>query len=377
MTDVTTPAAAEQLRRSPLHERHAALGAKFAAFGGWDMPLEYAGGGVIKEHTAVREAVGVFDVSHLGKARVTGAGAVEFVNSCLTNDLERIEAGKAQYTLCCDETGGVLDDVIAYRYADDHVFLIPNAANTAEVVRRLQAAAPPSVTVTNEHEGYAVLAVQGPRSAAVLAALGLPTDHAYMSFAEAELAGAGVPLVVCRTGYTGEHGYELVVPAAHAVAVWDALLAAGEPEGIRACGLAARDTLRTEMGYPLHGQDLSLQISPVQARLGWAVGWGKPAFWGREALLAEKAAGPRRTLWGLAAIDRGIPRCHMAVYAGDAVVGEVTSGTFSPTRKAGIALALLDTASGLGEGSTVEVDVRGRRSAMRVVKPPFVTPSVK
>jgi aminomethyltransferase len=186
-----------------------------------------------------------------------------------------------------------------------------------------------------------------------------------------------VPLVVCRTGYTGEHGYELVVPAAHALAVWDALLAAGEPEGIRACGLAARDTLRTEMGYPLHGQDLSLEITPVQARLGWAVGWGKPAFWGRAALAAEKAAGPRRTLWGLAAVDRGIPRCHMSVYVGDTVVGEVTSGTFSPTRKAGIALALLDTASGLTEGSTVEVDVRGRRSAMRVVKPPFVTPSVK
>ncbi|SDZ05433.1 aminomethyltransferase [Micromonospora pattaloongensis] len=377
MTDVTAPAATH-LRRSPLHDRHAALGAKFAPFGGWDMPLEYAGGGVIKEHTAVREAVGVFDVSHLGKARVTGPGAAAFVNACLSNDLDRIGGGQAQYTLCCDDaTGGVVDDVIAYRFTDEHVFLIPNAANTAEVVRRLKAAAPPSVIVTNEHEEYAILAVQGPRSAAVLTALGLPAGHAYMSFVEADLAGPGVSVVVCRTGYTGEHGYELVVPAEHAVAVWDALFTAGEPEGIRACGLAARDTLRTEMGYPLHGQDLSPEISPVQARLGWAVGWGKPAFWGRAALVAEKAAGPRRALWGLEAVDRGIPRCHMTVYAGDTAVGEVTSGTFSPTRRTGIALALLDTAAGLGEGSTVEVDVRGRHSAMRVVKPPFVTPSVK
>ncbi|HEY3007041.1 MAG TPA: glycine cleavage system aminomethyltransferase GcvT [Micromonosporaceae bacterium] len=378
MTDVPAAAAGhtDELLRSPLHERHEALGAKFAGFGGWDMPLEYAGGGVLKEHAAVRAAVGVFDVSHLGKARVTGPGAADFVNACLTNDLNRIKPGKAQYTLCCDDaTGGVIDDIIAYLYADDHMFLIPNAANTTEVVRRLSAAAPDGVAVANEHRAYAVLAVQGPRSADVVAQLDLPSEHEYMSFAEASLDGVG--LTVCRTGYTGEHGYELVVPAADAVAVWDAVLAAGEPYGIRACGLGARDTLRTEMGYPLHGQDLSPDITPVQARAGWAVGWQKPAFWGREALLAERAAGPRRTLWGLEAVDRAIPRPHMQVYAGEARVGEITSGTFSPTRKLGIALALLDTSAGLGEGATVEVDVRGRRAAMRVVKPPFVTPSVR
>jgi aminomethyltransferase len=359
-----------ELRRSPLHERHAALGAKFAAFGGWDMPLEYAGGGVLREHAAVREAVGVFDVSHLGKARVTGPGAADFVNSCLTNDLGRIGPGRAQYTLCCDEaTGGTIDDIIAYLHADDHVFLIPNAANTTEVVRRLQAAAPPSITVTNEHEGYAVLAVQGPHSTEAVAALGLPTDHDYMSFATVD------DLVVCRTGYTGEHGYELVVPAARAVEVWDRLFA-GSPE-LRPCGLGARDTLRTEMGYALHGQDLTPDITPVQGRVGWAVGWSKPAFWGREALLAEKAAGPRRTLRGLEALDRGIPRAHMRVLVGDDEVGEVTSGTFSPTRKLGVGLALLDTAANLADGAEVEVDVRGRRSRMRVVKPPFVKPQVR
>ncbi|WP_088992656.1 glycine cleavage system aminomethyltransferase GcvT [Micromonospora echinaurantiaca] len=376
MTDVTSDAAATRLRRSPLHERHTALGAKFAPFGGWEMPLEYAGGGVLKEHTAVRTAVGVFDVSHLGKARVTGPGAAEFVNACLSNDLGRIGPGRAQYTLCCDDdTGGVVDDIIAYLHGDDHVFLIPNAANTAEVVRRLRAAAPASVTVTDEHEAYAVLAVQGPRSAELLDALGLPTGHEYMSFSTATLDG--VPLTVCRTGYTGELGYELVVPAEHAVAVWDALFAAGAAYELRACGLAARDTLRTEMGYPLHGQDLSLEISPVQARSGWAVGWDKPAFWGRDALRAEKAAGPRRTLRGLEAVDRAIPRPGMTVHVGDTAVGTVTSGTFSPTKKQGIALALLDTAANLSDGDLVEVDIRGRRAQMRVTRPPFIHPSVK
>jgi aminomethyltransferase len=365
----------QSLRHSPLHERHVALGAKFAAFGGWEMPLEYAGGGVLKEHAAVREAVGVFDVSHLGKATVRGPDAAAFVNDCLTNDLGRIGPGRAQYTLCCDESGGVVDDLIAYLHGDDHVFLIPNAANTAEVVRRLAAAAPAGLSVVDQHEAYAVLAVQGPRSAELLAAVGLPTEHGYMSFATDALHG--VPLTVCRTGYTGEHGYELVVAASEAGGVWDALAKAGAAYGLRACGLAARDTLRTEMGYPLHGQDLSREITPVQARAGWAVGWDKPRFWGRDALLAERAAGPRRLLWGLLALDRGIPRPHMAVRAGETRVGEVTSGTFSPTRRIGIGLALLDTAAGLGEDAEVDVDVRGRSSRMRVCRPPFVTPSVR
>jgi aminomethyltransferase len=362
----------EPLLRPVLYPRHAELGAKFAAFGGWEMPLEYAGGGVLKEHAAVRESVGVFDVSHLGKATVRGPGAAEFVNSCLTADLGRIGAGQAQYTLCCDDaTGGVVDDLIAYRNGDDDVFLVPNAANTAEVVRRLAAAAPAGISVEGRHTEYGVLAVQGPQSADVLTALGLPADHGYMSFA---VSG---DVLVCRTGYTGEHGYELIMPVSRATDLWDEIMRAGEQYGIRACGLAARDTLRTEMGYPLHGQDLSLEITPVQARAGWAVGWQKPAFWGRDALLAEKAGGPRRVLWGLESLDRGIPRPHMAVLNGDDTVGEITSGTFSPTRRIGIGLALLDTAAGLGEGSEVEVDVRGRRSRMKVVKPPFVTPGVK
>jgi len=355
------------LLRSPLHDRHQALGAKFAEFGGWEMPLEYAHGGVLKEHTAVRTGVGVFDVSHLGKAGVVGPGAADFVNACLTNDLGRIAPGKAQYTLCCDESGGVVDDMIAYLFSDDDVFLIPNAANTADVVDRLAAAAPPSVTVENLHTKYAILAVQGPESAEAVRALGFPTAHEYMSFSADEKA------VVCRTGYTGEIGYELVIPWADAGPVWDALVA----DGVRPCGLGARDTLRTEMGYPLHGQDLSLDITPVQARSGWAVGWSKPAFWGREALLKEKADGPRRVLRGLELTGRGVPRGHMRVYAGGNAVGGTTSGTFSPTKKIGIALALIDTAAGLNDGDTVEIDIRGRRTEAVLTKPPFVQTSVR
>ena len=280
------------LLRSPLHERHAALGAKFAEFGGWEMPLEYSG--VVAEHTAVRTAVGVFDVSHLGKAAVRGEGAAAYVNSCLTNDLGKIGPGKAQYTLCCldsgPQEGGVVDDLIAYLHDENDVFLIPNAANTAEVVRRLAEQAPDGVTVTNQHTEYAILAVQGTRSDEVVSAIGLPVGHDYMSFQLADFDGATV--VVCRTGYTGERGYELVVPNDAAVGVFDALLAAGETYGIVPAGLGARDTLRTEMGYPLHGQDISPEITPVQARLGWAVGWKKDAFWGHQALRAEKEAGP-------------------------------------------------------------------------------------
>jgi aminomethyltransferase len=362
-----------ELRRSPLHARHLELGAKTAGFGGWEMPIEYAGQGVLDEHLAVRSSVGVFDVSHLGKARVAGPGAAAYVNAALTGDLGRIAPGQAQYTLCCDEaTGGVVDDLIAYLHSPDEVFLVPNAANTAEVVRRLAAQAPPGVEVADLHTDFGVLAVQGPACTAVLGELGLPAGGGYMSFAAAEWKGRR--LLVCRSGYTGEPGFELLPRWEDAVELFDALLEAGAPFGVRPCGLGARDTLRTEMGYPLHGQDLSESITPVQARLGWAVGWSKQRFWGREPLLAERAAGPSRLLWGLRAVDRGIPRPHMAVLDADgAVVGTVTSGTFSPTLRRGIGLALLERS--VAEGDEVSVDVRGRPSAATVVRPPFVASS--
>lgn len=354
---------------SPLDERHRALGAKMADFGGWDMPIEYPGGGVVREHTAVRERVGIFDVSHLGKATVKGAGALDFVNSCLTNDLRKIGPGQAQYTMCCDESGGVVDDLIVYVKAEDDLFLIPNAANTAEVVRRLKEAAPEGIEVADAHEEYAVLAVQGPKSDEVVSALALPVDHDYMSFDEADWQGR--PVTVCRTGYTGERGYELVCRWDDALALWDALVEAAAPYEGLPCGLGARDTLRTEMGYPLHGQDLSLDITPVQARSGWAVGWKKDAFWGKDALTKEKAEGPRRISRGLKLTGRGIPRAHCIVRdAEGAELGEVTSGTFSPTLGMGVALALVSPM--LAEGDQVVVDVRGRMLEAVVTKPPFV-----
>lgn len=363
-------------QRGRLHAAHAALQASFGPFGGWEMPISYAEGGVVVEHTAVREAVGLFDVSHLGKARIAGPGAAEFVNGCFTADLRRIEPGKAQYTMCCDASGGVVDDLIVYLVGEDEVFCVPNAANTSGVVGMLADAAPDGVTVTDQHRDYAVLAVQGPKSAEVLAYLGLPTDLEYMSFSDAEWQGRRVR--VCRTGYTGEHGYELLPASDDALALWDELAGGVRAYGGRPAGLGARDTLRTEAGYPLHGHELSTEISPLQASASWAVGWRKPAFWGREALLAEREQGPRRRLRGLRATGRGVPREKMPVLdTQGARIGRTTSGTFSPTLKTGIALALIDTAAGVELGTEVALDVRGRSLPCEVVKPPFVTSHVK
>jgi aminomethyltransferase len=359
---------------SPLHQRHVAAGAKFAPFSGWSMPLEYSGAGVLAEHAAVRNAVGIFDVSHLGKAAVVGPSAADFVNRCLSADLRKIGPGQAQYTLLCNPDGGVVDDMIAYLRSPDQVFLIPNAANCAQVVTLLAETAPEGVTVSNQHRDFAVLAVQGTLSDEVLSSAGFPVGHDYMTFTGADYQGT--PMTVCRTGYTGERGYELVVPASAAEAVWDAVLAAGEPYGLQPAGLGARDTLRTEMGYPLHGQDLSSSITPVQARLGWAVGWKKETFFGADALRAEKQAGPKRLLRGLRAVGRGIPRPGMVVRLPDGrEVGTVTSGTFSPTLKTGIALALLE--AGVSDDDVVTVDIRNRQEPFMITKPPFVTPGVR
>ncbi len=363
----------EELQQGPIHAVHVELGATFAPFGGWEMPVSYAG--TVAEHTAVREAVGLFDVSHLGKALVTGPGAADFVNSALTNDLGKIGPGRAQYTLCCTETGGVTDDLIVYYVSDEELFLVPNAANTAAVVAALSAAAPDGVAVMDQHRDYAVFAVQGPRSEEVLAGLGLPTEIDYMGFVDADYQGA--PVRVCRSGYTGERGYEVLPRWDDAETLFRALVEAVRNAGGQVAGLGARDTLRTEMGYALHGHELSLDISPVQARVGWAVGWKKPQFWGRDALLAEKESGPARRLWGLRALDRGVLRQGLTVSNDGQPIGETTSGTFSPTLKVGIALALLDTAPGIAAGDEVTVDVRGRKLRAEVVSPPFVEDHTK
>jgi aminomethyltransferase len=362
------------VKNSPLHTEHLALGAKMADFGGWLMPIEYPGAGVLAEHAAVRERVGLFDVSHLGKASVRGAGALEFLNTQFTNDLNRISDSQAQYTMCCNESGGVIDDLIVYRNSAEDFFLIPNASNTTEVVRVLKANAPEGIVIENLHEEYGVIALQGPRASDVLASLGVDTDIEYMSFKEILIDGERAFL--CRTGYTGEYGFEIVPASQSTPQIWRALVNAMAPLKGEICGLGARDTLRTEMGYPLHGHELTLSITPVQASAQWAVGWKKERFTGSSVLRNEREGGATRVLRGLAAMDRGIPRAGMAIKSADGrVIGEVTSGTFSPTLKHGIALALL--APELTIGDSVLIDIRGRECQAKIIALPMVESHVR
>ncbi|WIY81692.1 glycine cleavage system aminomethyltransferase GcvT [Propionimicrobium sp. PCR01-08-3] len=362
----------QALQHSPLYEWHVAAGAKMAPFGGWEMPVEYAGAGVLAEHAAVREKVGLFDVSHLGKLHVTGPGAVDYLNSRLANDLRKVGPGKAQYTLLCDQDGGAIDDLIAYLHDDDDVLLIPNAANASTVAQVLADGAPGGLSIDDLHTERAVIVVSGPRSDELLSSLGLPTRLSYMAFQP-----FGEKATICRTGYTGERGCELVVESSQAERWWTRLLDAGDSLGVQACGLGARDTLRTEMGYALHGHELSLDIDPVTAGLSWAIGWSKPAFDGRDALLAIREQGPARKSWGIKATGRGIPRPGMDVLDDDSgeVVGVVTSGTFSPTLHTGVGLALVDT--GLGAPGRVGVQIRRRAEEFELVKPPFVKPRLR
>ena len=362
------------MKNSPLADRHINLSAKMADFGGWLMPIEYPGGGVLAEHTAVRERVGIFDVSHLGKVSVKGAGALDFLNSVFTNDLNRITDGQAQYTLHCNSSGGVIDDLIVYRNSPTDLFLIPNASNTSDVVADLISRKPADLEIVNLHESFGVIAVQGPRSRDVIKSFGINPEMDYMAFEHVQIAGCQV--ILCRTGYTGEHGYEIVPKWNDATTVWDALTEAIKPFDGLVCGLGARDTLRTEMGYPLHGHELSLSISPVQAAATWAIGWDKEIFSGSEALRAEKSGGKHPRVRALVSQDRGIPRAGMQVKnsAGE-LVGEVTSGTFSPTLKKGIALALLSHEVKVGD--QLVVDVRGRDCVAEVTKLPLVDSHVR
>lgn len=365
------------MKYSPLHAFHVERGAKMADFGGWDMPIEYpaiAGGGVLNEHQAVRERVGLFDVSHLGKALVQGPGARDFLNSILTNDLNRISPGQAQYTLLCDDaSGGVVDDLIAYCKSDDEFFLIPNAANCADVVGRIEQASPAEIAVTNQHAEYGIIALQGPLSLQVLERLSTAISLEYMSFAAITFMGSSI--TVCRTGYTGELGYELVVPWNTSLDIWRMLVDVVESVDGRVAGLGARDTLRTEMCYPLHGHELSLDISPVEASAQWAIGWKKERFWGKTVLEEERRSGNHRRLFPLQMTSRGIPRAGMLVYNTlGKEIGVVTSGTFSPTLKKGIALALLSAGN---IDDVVEIDIRGTRGEAQITKAPFVPSHVK
>jgi aminomethyltransferase len=358
----------ETLNRTPLEAEQRALGAKMGEFGGWFMPIEYRG--VLAEHTAVRTAVGMFDLTHLGKIDVAGAGAGEWLQSVLTGDLSRVDTGAAQYNLVLTQDGGIVDDVIAYRVEDERWLVVPNAANTDAVLAILSEETRRDVVVEHRPE-QCTIAVQGPRSPELVASIfpeaeGLEYMHCRTgSFRE-------IVVVVSRSGYTGERGYELFVPESMAVPLWRELLERGEPSGLVPCGLGARDTLRLEMGYPLHGSDISPDRTPLEAGLSWAVSFDKGEFPGRAALLRQKEAGIPARLRGLRMTGKLIPRSHYPVFVGEEQVGEITSGTFSPTLRVGIGLAYVAPPDRVEPGDAVEVDVRGRRGQGEVVKPPFV-----
>ena len=374
------------LLNSALHEWHKSNGAKLADFGGWEMPIEYSSylnqsggkGGVLAEHSAVRESVGLFDVSHLGKIEISGAGTVDFLNEILTNDLSKIKDGQAQYNMICNDNGGVIDDLIVYRKNDEQCLLIPNASNCSQVFNTLQANNKKNLQITNEHTKYGVIALQGPKTTQALESIGVKLELDYMSFTTIKIAGHENigEIIVCRTGYTGEYGFEFLPLWQNSLLLWKLLENAVLKNGGRVCGLGARDTLRTEMGYPLHGHELSLDISPLQANAGWAVALTKNAFLGAPVLRDEKANGPVQILRGLHVQDKAIPRAGMSVKTIEGQeCGLITSGTFSPTLKVGIALALLNPK--IEVGTIVEIDVRGRISRAKVVKPPFVTSNVR
>ncbi|HEX2030883.1 MAG TPA: glycine cleavage system aminomethyltransferase GcvT [Actinomycetota bacterium] len=359
------------LNRTPLEREHVALGAKMGEFAGWAMPIEYRG--VLAEHRAVREAVGLFDLTHLGKIAVEGPGAVAWLQEVLTNDVGKVAVGGAQYNLVLTDEGGIVDDLIAYRTGEQEYLVVPNAANVGKVFDVLAGEERRDVVVSPRPE-LSTLAVQGPRSPEVLGELFQGTaDLAYMRCREDAYRDARV--VVARSGYTGEPGYEVFVPDGVAPAMWRDLVEAGRPAGLEPCGLGARDTLRLEMGYPLHGNDISEDRTPLEAGLQWAVAFDKGPFRGREALLHRREEGIASRLRGLRMLGRQIPRAHFPVFADGERVGEVTSGTFSPTLRVGIALGYLGPPDRFGPGARVEVDVRGRRADAEVVRTPFVASS--
>jgi aminomethyltransferase len=355
-----------KLHHPALEDLHRELGAKLGAFGGWLMPIEYEG--TLSEHRAVRERVGLFDLSHLGKLDAVGSGAVDGLQQLFTNELASLEVGRARYALLLNDDGGIADDLLVYRLGPDRYFVVPNASNTDLVAGLLRDEIGDGV---EPHLDWCFLGVQGPRSVEVVGTLfaeagALP----YLGVAESSYAGERV--VLARTGYTGELGFELFAPNAVAERLWEELSEAGDPFLIEPCGLGARDVLRLEMGYPLYGQDLSPERTPLEAGLGWAVAWQKGDFRGRAALLRRREAGFAERLRGLVLEERRhIPRAHQSVLATDgSTVGEVTSGTYSPALGRGIALAYVD--AGCEPGDRVEVDIRGRRGPARVTTPPFV-----
>jgi aminomethyltransferase len=355
-------------RSTPLLDVHRALDARLTEFAGWEMPLQYEG--VIAEHNAVRSATGVFDVSHLGKLRVKGAGAGDALQHALTADVVALDPGRATYSLVLTEEGGCVDDVFVYRIAADEWLVVPNAANVEPVANAIRNSGG-GFALDDEWARWAILAVQGPASFEVFEAA-FPgsgaTDLALHAWAEMDVLGE--PGLVARTGYTGERGFELYAPAATAVDAWTRLL----ESGARPVGLGARDTLRLEMGYALYGHEITLEVNPLEASLGWVLAWDTP-FRGRDALARVKEDGARRKLWGVVCSGRGVPRQGYAVHDATGEIGTVTSGNFSPTLGTGIALALGPAERAPAAGAEVAIAARGRRIEGDIVRPPFVKKS--
>lgn len=359
----------DNLLHTPLESVHVELGAKMVPFGGWYMPVQYTS--ILDEHAAVRQQVGIFDISHMGQIVVTGAGAEAWLNRMLANNVAKLAPGQGQYSFLLNERGGVIDDLIIYREAADRFFAVVNASRIEQDFFWLAQHQPEDVTLANESELWAGLAVQGPLSAAVFARLfdgvNLPPRNGILRFTH-----EGQELVVCRTGYTGEDGYEFFSAASNGPAWLKAFVSAGA----KPCGLGARDSLRLEMGYPLNGNDLSEDLTPLEAGLGFFVDMDKGDFMGREVLATQKAQGLTRKLVGLQYLDKGAPpRAHYAVESSDGqVIGELSSGVLSPSLMTGIGMAYLPIEF-TKLGTIVNIDVRGRKFSAKVVKKPFYKPA--
>jgi aminomethyltransferase len=359
--------------RTPLHDAHVAAGARMVEFAGFDMPVRYTG--TLDEHGAVRQRVGIFDVSHMGEVTFEGPRALEALNRLVTNDLSACEDGQAQYNCICLPDGGIIDDTVIYRRSAEDLLVCVNASNRDKDFSWLsEHGAGEGVRVTDRGDEYAQIALQGPRADAVLSTMtNLRLDQlGQFRFADTQVLDRSA--LVARTGYTGERGFELFLPASDAMRLWEALLHAGEVHGLRPCGLGARDTLRLEMKYCLYGNDIDEGTTPLQAGLGWAVKLKKGEFIGREALLAEKEAGIPRRLVGFEVTGRGIARHGYPILKAGEVVGEVTSGTQSPSLARAIGMGYVPTPL-RKSGTELEIDVRGRAVPARVVKTPFYRPA--
>jgi aminomethyltransferase len=355
------------LRRTPLYDAHAALGARFVEFGGWEMPVQYRG--ILEEHHAVRTAAGLFDVSHMGEVEVSGPAALATSQRLTVNDASRLHDGQCQYSLLCLPTGGVVDDVMVHRLGPERYLFCVNASNADKDFAWMHEHRG-DATVTNRSDDFAQLALQGPRATAILAkTTGLPLDR-IARFAFREGSVAGQTALVAHTGYTGSDGWEIYCAPADARAIWDALVAAGEPDGLLPCGLGARDTLRLEAALPLYGHELTADTTPLEAGLGWAVRLDKGDFIGAEALRAQKAHGLTRRLIGFEVTGAGIARQGYAILNDGDRVGEVTSGTKSPTLGKPIGLGYVAAACA-GVGKSIAIDIRGRGIPAIIVVLPF------